>query len=173
MTRLVLGHCNWMWRCAGHSQSTHKRGWKGTTSTEYSVSIQLSTVHASNLHVCVSTGMCVFPRVGNTPDEKEKAQGSPGTNFPSLFQRPVHYCKQEGTILHGPPTSFAAIFLHSPSFLLKHNSVPPRLPTVHHCMPVKPRLVAMGSPKFQSCHRCLECFLSLSIFHLSCFQEWK
>ena len=69
-------------------------------------------------------------------------------------------------MLHSPPTSFPAIFSHSPPFLLKHNSAPPRLPTVHHCAPVKPRLVAVGSPRFQSCRRCLECFLSPPLFFI-------
>lgn len=139
----------------------------------FSVCLMLIWRNKQSSCMCVHRYVCVFPRVVNTPDKKEKAQGPLGTNFPSLFQRPVHYCKQEGTILHGPPTSFAAIFSHSPALLLKHNSAPPRLPTVHHCTPVKPRLVAVGSPKFQSCRRCLEHFLSPSIFHLSCFREWK
>lgn len=52
------------------------------------------------------------------------------------------------------------------SLSLKHNSAPHWLPTVHHCTPVKPRLVAVGSPRFQSCRRCLECF-SLSLYFSS------
>lgn len=47
---------------------------------------------------------------------KERRLGAPpGTNFSSLFRRPVHYCLQVRTILHSPPTSFAAIYSPSPS----------------------------------------------------------
>lgn len=127
---------------------------------------------AGNLDL--STGKPVFFSAWQTHTwQMRKAQGPPGTNFPSLFRRPVHYREQGGTILRSPPTSFAAIFPHSLPLSPPETQRAARLPTVHHCAPVKPRLVAAGSPRFQSCRHCLECFLSPSIFHLSCFWEWK
>lgn len=102
-------------------------------------------------------------------DEKERARGPPGTNFSSVFGRPVHYCKQVRTILHSPPTSFAAIFSHSLSLSSWNTTV--CHPDFPQCTTAKPRLVAVCSPRFQSCRRSLECFPSPSIFHLSCSES--
>lgn len=65
--------------------------------------------------VCVCSS-CFHMCWTHLTDESEKAWSPPGTNFSSLFRRPVHYCLQVRTILHSPPTSFAAVCSLSLSF---------------------------------------------------------
>lgn len=172
-----------MWRCAGHPPVWRHKGMKGDhlVVERGFFTVRLSVFqHAcrqSSL-VCVHRYVCVS-MCGEHPWQmrKRRLQDPLGTNFPSLFWGPVHYCEQEGTILHSRPTSFAAIYSYSLSLSLSSWNTTlchPDFPQCTTAPPVKPRLVAVGSPRFQSCRRRLECFLSLpSIFPSVMFWEWK
>lgn len=102
----------------------------------------------------------------NTPDRGE-GSGPSRDQFPPSVLRACSLLRAGGNNTPQPANFICCHFLiFSLSLSLKHNSAPHWLPTVHHCTPVKPRLVAVGSPRFQSCRRCLECF-SLSLYFSS------
>lgn len=121
-----------MWRCAGHPPVWRHKGMKGD---HLDVERGFFTVRLSVFQhacrqsslVCVHRYVCVS-MCGEHPWQmrKRRLQDPLGTNFPSLFWGPVHYCEQEGTILHSRPTSFAAIYSYSLSLSLSP-------PETQHC----------------------------------------
>lgn len=83
--------------------------------------------------VCV--GFQLFPHVVNTPDRWEREGSGPtGDQFLQCVRKACSLL-QAGENNTSQPANF--IRCHFLSFslplLLKHNSVPPWLPTVHHC----------------------------------------
>lgn len=167
------------------------KGIKETTSAENSVLCSMATIlyALSGLGVwvygdtCMQSCVCALMCGGHTwqTDEKEGLRPT-GDLFPWSVTKGCSLLRVGGNntialvsficchfLFFPPPSLFPLLFLLSPP---ETQHCTTRLPTVHHCTPVKLRLVAVGSPRFQSCRRCLDCFLS-PIFHLSCFWERK
>lgn len=123
----------------------------------------------SQVYRCV----CVFPSAANTLDRWKRLGAHRGPISP--------VCSEGLFITTSKRVQYStARQLHLLPFSLIPSLTPPEMrrstATSHSAprrTPVKPRLVASGSSRFQSCRCCRECFPSPSIFHLSCFWESK
>lgn len=114
-----------MWRCPGHSPLHRHKGMKGDHLVGdkgffYSMHVWVFGERGGNLHTCVTTGLCVFPCVANTPDRRERGRlgGPPGTNFPSLLRKACSLLRAGG---NNTPQC-AKLHLLPFSLILSHSS---------------------------------------------------
>lgn len=99
-------------------QHADPRGWKGTTSAEsvveqaFFIACVLECMHTVCSQVCV----CFHVRRAHLTDEKERARGPPGTNFPSLFPKACSLLRAGGNNTPQPANFICCHFLSfSPS----------------------------------------------------------
>lgn len=96
--------------------------------------------------------VCVCFHVWRTPltDEKEKAPRPTGDQFPQSVLRACSLLRAGGNNTPQPANFICChilLFSVSLSLLLKHNTVPPRLPTVHHCTACEAEIGCSGLSK--------------------------